>query len=342
MRKGMVKWRLFLWDASSKMDGGKKMKKRNSNIKRLVLSIGICGMFLMMSCYAGATNTSSIIAILNRIARMAPTGVAGPPSGVGPGWDFNSNKPHMFNTNTGNIGIGTKTPVAKLDIYGNIAINGTVIIDSSGHWVGSLTGLVGPQGPQGDKGDKGDTGDTGPQGPQGEQGLQGIQGEQGPQGPAGYSCWEPGTMYYLNIPASAFNPYVNGYYEADYYNAGNYIRLWSGYYLRVNCPVYLPDGVNVTELRVFGLDSTTTADSMNISARLIVNPNDEPAGSVMTNVRGTFADEGWSIQEMHNNTIPYATINNEYNSYFIDVIIQITCDGSDNLRFYGARIAYTL
>jgi len=96
-----------------------------------------------------------------------------------------SKRPNMFSIPFGNVGIGTMNPIAKLDVYGNIAINGVVIIDASGHWVGSPTGLVGPPGPkgiQGPKGEKGDKGDKGAKGDIGAQGLQGIQGLQGEQG----------------------------------------------------------------------------------------------------------------------------------------------------------------
>jgi hypothetical protein len=174
------------------------MKERNNKKIRLVLSIGICGMFLVMAF---------------TILVQAPT----PPTTAGPGWNFMSGRPNMWNTNTGNIGIGTTNPVAKLDIYGNLAINGVVIIDASGHWVGpnmpslwtlngnniyynkgnvgigttnptspleingiiystsggfkfpdsSLQTTATLQGEKGEKGDKGDTGSTGPQGPPG-------------------------------------------------------------------------------------------------------------------------------------------------------------------------------
>jgi len=103
------------------------------------------------------------------------------------------------------VGIGTQgvNPAAKLDVYGDFAINGAQVIDSTGHWVGDPTGLIGPQGPQGQpgpQGTQGETGAIGPQGPsgadgapgpqgaigpQGESGLTGPQGEQGPAGPAG-------------------------------------------------------------------------------------------------------------------------------------------------------------
>jgi len=111
-------------------------------------------------------------------------------------WDVSipNMEPNMvIDAEEGNVGIGTTDPNAKLDVYGNIAINGDEIIDETGKWVGSPLGLFtpyqwngprlrfmnsdgtwgdyenlkgerGPQGPKGDKGDKGDTGDTGPQG----------------------------------------------------------------------------------------------------------------------------------------------------------------------------------
>lgn len=75
----------------------------------------------------------------------------------------------------------------------SIAGVGTVI-DASGHWVGSPTGLQGPAGPagadgaagpQGPQGPQGATGAQGPAGPQGAAGAQGPAGPQGPQGAVG-------------------------------------------------------------------------------------------------------------------------------------------------------------
>lgn len=54
--------------------------------------------------------------------------------------------------NDGNVGIGTATPSAKLDVSGAVAIGGSTVIDSDGKWVGDSTGLVGPQGPAGPEG----------------------------------------------------------------------------------------------------------------------------------------------------------------------------------------------
>ena len=75
------------------------------------------------------------------------------------------------------FGIKKTSPVQTLDVNGNIGINGTEVISSTGTWTGPSTGLkgeVGPTGPQGA------TGPTGPTGPQGAKGATGAQGAQGP------------------------------------------------------------------------------------------------------------------------------------------------------------------
>ncbi len=94
----------------------------------------------------------------------------------------------------------------SLDSSGNLSVAGSItatglnisgvgqVIDSTGKWVGSPTGLqgpVGPQGPPGPQGPAGAPGAVGPQGPQGPagpvgpQGPPGADGAPGPQGPAG-------------------------------------------------------------------------------------------------------------------------------------------------------------
>ena len=55
----------------------------------------------------------------------------------------------MHLSNSGNVGVGSTNPQAKLDVNGNLAIAGTEVINSAGEWVGSPTGLQGPQGPAG-------------------------------------------------------------------------------------------------------------------------------------------------------------------------------------------------
>ena len=66
-----------------------------------------------------------------------------------------------------------------------VSVNGSMIIDEDGTWVGDVAGLQGETGPEGPQGPKGDTGDTGPTGPTGPEGPQGVQGETGPAGPQG-------------------------------------------------------------------------------------------------------------------------------------------------------------
>ena len=45
-----------------------------------------------------------------------------------------------------NVGIGTTTPKVKLDVAGDIAVNGQTVIDSTGKWVGDTTGMGGQSG----------------------------------------------------------------------------------------------------------------------------------------------------------------------------------------------------
>src|SRR5207244_8438117 len=95
------------------------------------------------------------------------------------GYPFQSPAERMRITAEGNVGIGTTTPAAKLDINGNVAIAGNVVIDATGHWVGSPTGLSGPTGPTGP------TGATGSPGTHGTNGTNGTNGATGPTGPTG-------------------------------------------------------------------------------------------------------------------------------------------------------------
>jgi hypothetical protein len=72
-----------------------------------------------------------------------------------------------------------------------VTVNGTLVIDSAGNWVGPATGLTGPTGATGApgaagaSGAQGAAGATGPQGPAGAQGIAGAVGATGPQGPIG-------------------------------------------------------------------------------------------------------------------------------------------------------------
>jgi hypothetical protein len=164
------------------------MQRDSFRKRRLVFCVGICLLFVMSSCLAATVQSTTTI---NSQATedQQPTGTKTMyKNALYPfklfNWDFWSTPPHIFSRNTGNVGIGTRNPVAKLDVFGNIAINGVEIVDASGKWVGDSTGLQGAEGPQGPPGPQGE------QGPQGPQGIQGPPGPQGPQGPPG----EPGPQ----------------------------------------------------------------------------------------------------------------------------------------------------
>jgi hypothetical protein len=93
----------------------------------------------------------------------------------------------VFHAN-GLVGIGTAFPAHQLDVQGDVAVGGSIVIDSSGEWVGSPTGLVGPTGPTGATGvagPSGPTGATGAIGVAGPAGATGATGATGPTGPTG-------------------------------------------------------------------------------------------------------------------------------------------------------------
>lgn len=79
------------------------------------------------------------------------------------------------------------------------ALNGLLLIDSAGNWLGQPTGLVGPTGPVGPVGPTGPAGPTGATGATGASGPAGPVGPTGPAGPAGDSFWTlNGTTAYYN------------------------------------------------------------------------------------------------------------------------------------------------
>ncbi|MBT8419545.1 MAG: hypothetical protein KJO08_01655, partial [Gammaproteobacteria bacterium] len=100
---------------------------------------------------------------------------------------------------SGNVGIGTAEPKAKLDVAGGIRIGDEPDTDCDAEREGAIrysdtdrevefcNGAVWTrvEGPSGTTGEQGDTGATGSQGPQGIQGEQGATGATGPQGPQG-------------------------------------------------------------------------------------------------------------------------------------------------------------
>jgi hypothetical protein len=84
------------------------------------------------------------------------------------------------------VGGYTAAQLAKLDASGFLlAQDGTPIVDASGKWIGSSSGLQGPAGPAGAVGATGATGAIGPTGATGATGLMGLTGPAGPAGAMG-------------------------------------------------------------------------------------------------------------------------------------------------------------
>jgi hypothetical protein len=109
-----------------------------------------------------------------------------------PGGQNNPLAERMRITSNGNVGIGTATPGATLEVAGNLKLSGQgdflMFPDGTIQSTATVSGSRGPQGPQGPTGPMGLMGATGPAGvagPTGTQGLQGVQGIAGPTGQTG-------------------------------------------------------------------------------------------------------------------------------------------------------------
>jgi hypothetical protein len=60
-----------------------------------------------------------------------------------------------LNPSTGNVGLGTVSAPDRLTVAGAVNVGGVRVIDATGRWVGSPTGLQGPPGPVGPQGPAG-------------------------------------------------------------------------------------------------------------------------------------------------------------------------------------------
>lgn len=121
--------------------------------------------------------------------------------------------------NLGNVGIGTATPQAKLDVLGNIRMQGTAsaLVFPDNSVVHNRAELIGPQGPPGPIGPQGFPGPAGPAG------LQGVQGTQGPPGPSGVT--DAYTSYGVG---STLDNFVDTPVASVTVPEGNYLMFGTG------------------------------------------------------------------------------------------------------------------
>ncbi len=97
------------------------------------------------------------------------------------------------------LGVGGYSQGQRLDPL-ELAVNGALVIDREGNWVGSTEGFGGEQGPQGPEG---------PPGPEGPQGPQGLEGSAGPQGDPGVPGSQ-GPQGDMGLPGAQGNPGPQG------------------------------------------------------------------------------------------------------------------------------------
>ena len=173
-------------------------------------------------------------------------------------------------TTLSGYGITDAAPIASPSFTGGVTVGGTAVINSSGAWVGSNSGLVGATGAQGIQGITGLTGPAGAAGAAGAQGIQGltgltgaagaqgIQGIQGLTGPAGSTSYDASTVGGLSVHTgtnSEANKIVrtqaSGYIHAGWINsvsgnhAGSITRITASddAYLRYVTPAQFRSGV---------------------------------------------------------------------------------------------------
>lgn len=138
----------------------------------------------------------------------------------------------------GNVGIGTAAPQAKLDVLGNVRIEGTgsALIFPDGSFVHNRAELIGPQGPQGLQGPQGIQGPTGPAGPTGPTGPQGTPGADG----VAHAWTASGSQSISNTQVTIASVTVPGgtyliFGEADLTSGDTSTQLG-------NCKLTTPDG----------------------------------------------------------------------------------------------------
>lgn len=287
------------------------MKQLIDNKIRLVATIIICLLFVLISF-------SSTVVKSENSQENQIQGEANPVTCLNPkslslfnfrilnlDWNYWDNKPDVFLMPVGNIGIGTSNPEAKLDVYGNIAINGKEIINASGSIKTNEIVINGNVTTTGE-----------------------------------YKFTSP-NIYYLNIPTANFQSCIR-YFPADaYINTGYQIYLIEPYtIIELICPVYLPQRATVTELEYYLYDNHA---SYNIEAWMTLNRrhNSLPSIEGLSQLVATTSGSNNYVQANSTSTIDHPTVDNKNYQYYIYFMFNPHHYSSD-LSFYGCRIAYMM
>jgi len=128
-----------------------KMKKKFYERMRRLITLSICSLVIAL-VFSGAIAQSGTISgneqTKNNTSIPSKTPLPYFLNFFIRDWNWWDKKPDMFCIPDGNIGIGTMNPLAKLDVFGNIAINGEEIINESGVWVGDPPVYKDPKDPR--------------------------------------------------------------------------------------------------------------------------------------------------------------------------------------------------
>ena len=134
----------------------------------------------------------------------------------------------------------------------------------------------------------------------------------------------------LSIPPSAFVPYDDSYdWMISYEVLNNRTSLEVHVYY---APVILPQGVTVSKLTLYGYRNDALAVMMLTLRRVARDATAVEMASITA---------GWTIEwdSAYDDTIGYATIDNENYSYVLEIELDPNDDVGD-VRFSGAKIEF--
>jgi hypothetical protein len=151
---------------------------------------------------------------------------------------------------------------------------------------------------------------------------------------------------YLSIPAAAFTQTTG--YDDDYYNfypdgGFGYIGSGSGTYdVDLMCPVYLPEGAQVTKFTVFYYDNDEDAcEFINLDFKLKTKNNEYTYTLPMGHVTKVSTDSE-NIQNVYDTVSGFVDVNYNSFQYFISGTWEQVGTTGSTLRFYGCQIEYTI